>query len=98
MNANFQSHTPAPWVKEGWTVVADRKTNKLRAMIAACAEAPMIESQWEANARLIAKAPEMYNILKDIANVYAGFDGDETNYPGWMDEVRGLIAEMEKTS
>ena len=62
------THTPGPWIAEGWTVIADRKTRRNRAMVAECASAPMLEAQWEANARLIAEAPAMLEALEELVN------------------------------
>jgi len=65
------SHTLGPWVKEGWTVIADRKTRSRRGMVASCASAPMYESQWEANAHLIAAAPDLLEACKSALKIQA---------------------------
>jgi len=68
MSGNF---TPGPWKQEGWTVIADRKTRRKRAMVAECACAPMLKDHWEADAKLIARAPDMLAAL-ELAALYLG--------------------------
>jgi len=46
------------------------------------------EQQWEADARLIAKAPEMYELLKMVS-------GDGYRRTGRMEEVNKLLKEID---
>jgi hypothetical protein len=54
---------------------------------------------WESNsfelAQVLAASTSMLNVLKDIAGVYADFEGNEPNYPGWMNEVKDVIAQAQ---
>jgi hypothetical protein len=55
---------------------------------------------WESDsfemAQVMAASTAMLNVLKDIAGVYADFNGTEDNYPGWMDDVKDVIAQATK--
>lgn len=61
-------HTPGPWV-----VTKTNGNNRVRVtsengIVGVCTVHALLAK--EANARLIAKAPEMYELLEQIANAY----------------------------
>ena len=70
------THTPGPWIKDGLSVIV-----KQRGTICKC---PTVPNRGvfdvEANARLIAAAPEMYAELKKIEWKYMGTLEDDTDY------------------
>ena len=60
-------HTPGPWIVEDYFVFA---SNTLRIADCDCDEQDMPESEIEANTRLIAAAPAMYEALKGMMSMY----------------------------
>ena len=56
-------HTPGPWKAEGWLIVRDTKTRRLRFSIASVDADTWEEEIADGNVRLIAAAPEMYELL-----------------------------------
>src|SRR3990167_5823977 len=90
------THTPGPWIAEGWTVIADRKTRRNRAMVADCASAPMLETQWNANARLIAEAPAMLEALTEAIQFVAKWANDNDSKIGFrmVHRMESVIARV----
>jgi hypothetical protein len=66
---DMPKHTPGPWKAQGWLITADRKTNSRCGAIASISTtATMYEDKWEANAQLIAAAPDLLEACEAIAN------------------------------
>lgn len=76
-------HTPAPWfpvqpAKGAWTVnVADDEWAQTIATAFCNEYIPIDEPTAEANARLIAAAPDLLDALRTAESFMAGFEGDE---------------------
>lgn len=83
-------HTPGPWINETYSVVASNTPVDGGDIIC---EAPLIFDdsmrRWQANARLIAAAPELLDALKAIR------DGWEHNLSEAMAQVNAAIAKVE---
>ena len=97
----MSGHTPGPWLVEGRTVYAlnDDGYNRFSALVQ---DAHTPGDELEANARLIAAAPELLEALEDIANDYAerfDMDSQSTN-PGMkvvVENARAAIAKARGT-
>ena len=78
-------HTPGPWTrgyKDDQTIYSGAK----RVASVICAE-----RQWEANARLIAAAPDMLKALKTIeAKLHEGDEEDGSDDGEFIQDVRNL--------
>jgi len=60
------SHTPGPWVTKGFKIWEERKFGQARAGIVGEASLPWHDSETtEANARLIAAAPDLLEALRN---------------------------------
>jgi len=100
----MSKHTPGPWY-----VDSDNKSRVLaetfQFLQASAHGAP--ESEWHANARLIAAAPDLLAVLQEMPDIIKDFDGGnpETS-TGWASEemldlwqrVNAAIAKAEGTS
>ena len=90
----MSKHTPGTWKAQKnhgdlWIRATDRYEESL--LIANVYET-FEEGQKEANARLIAAAPEMLEVLREAISAYS-----LTNYPKdhWSNKVRRLLAKIE---
>lgn len=91
-------HTPGPWRRQGYSVnaggVTVRQSIRPSAQSASVQEA--LHEQRIANARLIAAAPEMLQLLREF------IDGCDTTdkgvYQGLVDDGRELIARIEHST
>jgi len=74
----MMKHTPGPWkaeqVRNDWKVTSD---DYGRIVTRICYPDPKVDTTVEADARLIAAAPEMYETLKAIAGRFDATDCDE---------------------
>ena len=77
-------HTPGPWTQHGITIV--REGRGVEYPIAHCSDL-VPEGEQLANARLIAKAPEMLSLLRQV--VADPWDND------CRDQARALLREIE---
>lgn len=77
----MSKHTPGPWIITEIGTIEDDSHNPVQI----CAISPRNR---EANARLIADAPEMYDLLKDLLPKLAAH-GMRT------DEVRAILARID---
>ena len=69
-------HTPGPWKAQSWLITADRKTNSRCGAIASIVTtATMYEDKWDANARLIAAAPDLLEALKGTVQALYSANG-----------------------
>tara|TARA_R100000654_G_scaffold782_5_gene3019 strand:+ start:614 stop:925 length:312 start_codon:yes stop_codon:yes gene_type:complete len=88
--------TPGPWelVQErDYLNIQETKTNLIVAQFCSISEA---------NARLIASAPEMYELLRDLSKVIENLESIGANLPYYFkddmsmsDKVRELLAKVE---
>lgn len=85
----MDKHTPGPWVYEGprnsIIVWADDGESRICFMTS--------DGPAEANARLIAAAPDLLKALKEAVYVAHAYD----EHPGWLDAARAAIAKAEGT-
>jgi len=66
-----EKFTKGKWVLEGWLIVKDVKTRRLRTSIAMIDDNDTTsETERTANAALIAAAPDMYEALKGLIEEY----------------------------
>lgn len=73
----MSGHTPGPWVKDGCVVLSNDEDRGMRFAIAERVRGRNHDDQ-EANARLIAAAPELLEAVKTMAAYY----NDEINLNG----------------
>lgn len=66
--SGMSKHTPGPWRVVGTTVQAGEYRAQSHAIIADCSDFNLDKKEREANAHLIAAAPEMLEALKDIVS------------------------------
>jgi hypothetical protein len=88
-------HTPGPWSLGIRLITADTSDtfNVAVALISTAREAPELsEDERKANARLIAAAPEMYELLKRFAELTCD---EETPDAGDVLEARALVDRVE---
>ena len=86
-------HTKGPWVDQSPHIVPANRG--IGYMICEINTLPHFhEEEQEANARLIAAAPEMYKLLKDVVHAASLPEGE-----GWIDvdEMELLINKLEGT-
>lgn len=91
-------HTPGPWwIKKSPVLVYDYAIMSSGAPILAetfgrdaHGGRPPADEE-EANARLIAKSPEMYDLLKDLIDL----EGPQPGNAAWAKRVADLLAEIE---
>lgn len=81
-----RSYTPGPWTIEphgkGFALYSGRDAMH-HGMNLVCLSEP--DSNWEANARLIAAAPEMFELLETIEN-------DDCAIPAWLwDKIQEVV-------
>lgn len=93
-------HTPGPWKKEindydRSLEITDRKGKPIANIYSGflCCEWDFIMTQEEekANANLIAAAPELYDVLKELLSPLGNINNDE-----WLEKARKIIAKAEK--
>jgi hypothetical protein len=104
----MSKHTPGPWTTNRpnrWNGVSIRAEgqHKHRSAIANVRAYGVITGEPEesdANARLIAKAPEMYYfVLDQLVEFYDDiYDGPECELPDWLDEAENILADILTTS
>ncbi len=90
-------HTPGPWKQEGNNIVAD-----YTATCGVVASVSAMPNKWEteANARLIAAAPELLEALRDVMGWYDTSDvahlmtkqGEQAEYQRTLRAARAAIA------
>lgn len=99
----MNAHTPGPWtVTKGrrcWSIDAPSQSPREFPTRWLIAETVSDEDADEANARLIAAAPELLEALRDLCDAIP----DETakaDQPllGWIDQARATIAKVEGRS
>lgn len=81
-----QKHTPGPWGKCGLTILGP---DQLQIAVAEAHPATAMECQ-EANARLIAAAPELLNLLIELIDI----EGPQPGNAAWAEKVRSAIAKV----
>lgn len=86
----MSQHTPGPWkVEDGIFVVGPDRVS-----IFGGASTKRSDDVCEANARLIAAAPEMFEYLCNLARVWAMSQGENAT----LDILRALLAKVEGVS
>lgn len=97
-----QKFTPGPWMKhlspaigsDRWSIETDDEADRINIIC-------WVERQdnAEADARLIAKAPELFEVLKKVlasgACAYCGGGRDEHYYPCGISEWQALLRDIE---
>jgi hypothetical protein len=66
-------HTPGPWVQTPWDSTAIFDAKNLRVPIAQTFPADTCKQEAEANARLVAAAPQLLEALEDCADALSIF-------------------------
>lgn len=87
-------HTPGPWYSDrffdGRTYVTDALYNESKLFKGQVIASPTTCPEWEANARLIAAAPELLAALQAISRLRPYGDGMEDAKPDGEDAMRVL--------
>ena len=104
----MSQHTPGPWklCDSSWVTNhrdIDAPTHGALAVVVWRMEDDARSPECEANARLIAKAPELYKIVRWIVDMKQGVDKNCGQYNHYtlklgsevMDEMARLVAEIE---
>ena len=99
----MSKHTPGPWIAAEWDGQGGRLIHQDGGDFMHVANVPAWkdhprESMGSANARLIAAAPEMLDMLDEILNRGARMDpisGTITPIPEVMERARALLARIE---
>ena len=89
-------HTPGPWkarLDETYTI-RDSNEDRIAQSTFLCRRGRRHSDEVAANTRLMAAAPDMLEILRDIRVTLPGLDGDKGNL---FDRVRAAIAKAEGT-
>ena len=91
------SHTPGPWTRSGNTIYSSRSqcvVVRLPALTDAYGdETPEQIERWDADARLIRAAPELYDIILDIAG-YKLLDGEYPLEAEILDRMADVLAKI----
>jgi hypothetical protein len=93
----MSKHTPGPWHVQDNTINTSDQTGQLRVdseidgAIADCGRGKYVDDESRANARLIAAAPEMVELLRAI---YSGGGGIDT----WKTKVLALFSRIDGAS
>lgn len=66
MTTKTIQHTPGPWIAEAMKITKNGISTRLGDMI--CVDKSISADECEANARLVAAAPELLKLLKDIVS------------------------------
>ena len=71
----MSGHTPGPWTYDGTVAFSDRPdlpcvVDEYRLVVAQCWDDGHTDDECEANARLIAAAPELLEALEDAAEAF----------------------------
>jgi hypothetical protein len=75
----MSKHTPGPWVQTPWDSTAIFDAKNLQVPIAQTYPADTSQKEAEANARLVAAAPQLLEALEGvIADVEKGYEPDLT--------------------
>lgn len=82
-------HTQGPWLIRHATVLADMGN-----YCDTVAHMETVLTNWEANARLIAAAPELLDILYKIRNALASWDGGDPS--GYKNELSPYASSQEE--
>lgn len=96
----MSNHTPGPWRTDGWTIIAGNAIN-IAYTRTAIAER---EEEQQANARLIAAAPDLLAALLELLRLWDEDDMDQCVYDRAESLARAAIAkavgdrEIESTS
>lgn len=94
MNAQSK-HTPGPWMAgpiNGYGELNGIQVKEQRGLVLAVAIGDVPELDSEANARLIAAAPELLRCLRNMIDLYEQLQGHPTAY---SHESRAAIAKAE---
>ncbi len=89
---NTPKHTPGPWIVEDYFVFA---SNTLRIADCDCDEQDMPESEIEANTRLIAAAPAMYEALQIMVRAANVDEIDPLVMFASIERAKGALAQAE---
>lgn len=99
-------HTPGPWTmsrpmgtghlegREPWFWVSADRTLNLQ--VAPCPDG-FVVGENEANARLIAAAPDLLDVLLRAKDVIEALDGTSTENEKLVDDYRAVLAKVEGT-
>ena len=91
------SHTPGPWTRSGHTVYSSGSqcvVVRLPALTDAYGDEPPEQlERWGADARLIAAAPEMYNVILDIIG-YKLLDGEYPLEAEVLNKMADVLAKI----
>jgi hypothetical protein len=99
-----QAHTPGPWYALGQAVNVDRAGLEGLASIAKAHQrrgtdsVPITKAEAEANARLIAAAPDLLAALRGVADgslCFCGGEGEESGHRTFCTVARAAIAKAE---
>jgi hypothetical protein len=79
MTARTQEHTPGPWAVGSYCMTAHviYADNGEGEQIAAASRSAFPDSESDANARLIAAAPDLLAVLKQVRDFWAGGDAPD---------------------
>jgi hypothetical protein len=90
----MSKHTPGPWkVASGFIQAPRRDTSKQHDIDVARVQldSGLYAGEFDANARLIAAAPDLLEALRNAVNAHMA-DRDDGAIPEWVHEARAAIA------
>lgn len=82
----MSQHTPGPWHIAGGVQIRSERDQVAKVWM-------MRHGEGQANARLIAKAPELLEVLEYFMPLIESEQDDEQQAP-WVEKARALIAEV----
>lgn len=82
----MRQHTPGPWHVAGWVQIRSERDQIAKVWM-------MRQGGGQANARLIAKAPELLEVLEYFMPLIESEQDDEQQAP-WVEKARVVIAEV----
>jgi hypothetical protein len=80
------AHTPGPWLVDGIEVFAEADCEAHPVADCACSHTCRALDELTANARLIAAAPDMYEALVYMADLFRDHTSDPSTEDGWKNE------------
>jgi hypothetical protein len=84
-------HTPAPWTVKGKEFIHDADHREIVYVLGYGKMGGLTDSEHEANAKLIAAAPDLLDALIDIIDDFDNYGGDDTGFPH-IAKARAVIA------
>ena len=91
------AHTPAPWEAQGLSVVHVEPMDNgetLTTLVASCHTTAFENGEQNANARLIAAAPDMLAALESLADYAEDCANERDERPLCIDNARAAIARV----